>query len=89
MNDNQEDKRMLHVIEPQRNGSPFARDLPGASRGSRKRWRSMINGGAAEQPDKDGTARHEPPAELPARPAEPGADLSGIAEHPSPHIKPK
>ncbi len=67
----------------------FAQDLPGASRGSRQRWRSMINGGAADQPDKDVTARHDPPSELPARPVQPGANLSGIGEHVSPHTKPQ
>ena len=46
----------------------FGQDLPGASRGSRQRWRSMINEGSPEQPDKDGTARHDPDSDLPARP---------------------
>ena len=67
----------------------FAQDLPGASRGSRQRWRSMINGGSAELPDKDGTARLDPYPDLPAKPVEPGADLSGIGEHVSPHKKPE
>jgi hypothetical protein len=46
----------------------FAQDLPGASGGSRQRWRSMINGGSPEQPDKDGTARHDPTVDLPIKP---------------------
>ena len=46
----------------------FAQDLPGASRGSRQRWRSMINEGSPEQPDKDGTARHDRSSDLPPRP---------------------
>ncbi|MBG1231478.1 hypothetical protein [Aestuariivirga litoralis] len=53
-----------------------AQDLPGASRGSRDRWKSMINGGSPEQPDKDGTARHDQ-ADAPAKPVAPEADLSG------------
>ena len=62
----------------------YSQDLPGASRGSRQRWRSMINGGSAEQPDKDGTARHDPAPELPAKDVAPGADLSGVGEHVTP-----
>ncbi len=46
----------------------FGQDMPGASRGSRQRWRSMINEGSPEQPDKDGTARHDRSDDLPARP---------------------
>lgn len=46
----------------------FAQDLPGASGGSRQRWRSMINGGSPEQPDKDGTVRHDPIVDLPIKP---------------------
>ena len=65
----------------------FAQDLPGASRGSRQRWRSMIKGGSAEPPDKDGAARHDLYPDLPAKPVEPGADLSGRGEHVSPHKK--
>ena len=49
----------------------FAQDLPGASRGSRKRWRSMINGGSPEQPNKDGTARHDQNTDLPIKPDAP------------------
>ena len=49
----------------------FAQDLPGASGGSRQRWRSMINGGSPEQPDKDGTARHDQAVDLPPRPIAP------------------
>ena len=45
MNDNQEDKRLLHVIEPQKNGSPFAQDLPGAARGNREKWEKMVHAG--------------------------------------------
>jgi hypothetical protein len=47
MNDNQEDKRMLHVIEPQKNHSPFAQDLPGAARGSREKFKKMVHAGDA------------------------------------------
>ena len=68
---------------------PAAQDLPGASGGSRQRWRSMINGGSPEQPDKDGTARHDPYPDLPAKPVQPGADLSGRGERVSPHKKPQ
>lgn len=56
-----------------------AQDLPGASGGSRDRWRSMIHGGSPEQPDKDRTARHDQ-ADAPAKPVNPKADLSGRGE---------
>jgi hypothetical protein len=65
------DKRKTGESSPNSPGNSrrkFAQDLPGASQGSRQRWRSMINGGSPEQPDKDGTARHDRTPELPARP---------------------
>ena len=54
--------------QPANSRRKFAQDLPGASQGSRQRWRSMINGGSPDQPDKDGTARHDQAPELPAKP---------------------
>jgi hypothetical protein len=55
----------------------FAQDLPGASGGSRQRWRSMINGGSPEQPDKDGTAHHDQTTDLPIKPKAPKPEMSG------------
>ena len=49
---------------------PAAQDLPGAARGSREGWKSMINGGSPRVPDQ----RNQ--ADTPARPVDPGADLS-------------
>ena len=49
MNDNQADKKMLHVIEPQKNSSPFAQDLPGAARGSREKFEKIVHAGKARE----------------------------------------
>lgn len=59
MNDNHEDKRLLHVIDPQKNGSPFAQDLPGAARGSREKFEELVHAG--ETPKKENTDKlHRP-----------------------------
>jgi hypothetical protein len=59
---------------PEKDHRRFAQDLPGASRGSRQRWRSMINGGSHEQPDKDGKVRHDQTTDLPIKPDAPKQD---------------
>ena len=72
---------------PENSERRFAQDLPGASGGSRQRWRSMINGGSAEQPDRDGTARHDQAPDLPAKPVKSDADLVRHEERVSPQKK--
>ena len=72
---------------PENSERRFAQDLPGASGGSRQRWRSMINRGSAEQPDRDGTARHDPAPDLPAAPVQSHADSVETEERVFPQKK--
>ena len=65
------------INRPKENPRRFAQDLPGASTGSRQRWRSMINGGSPEQPDKDGDVNHDRTTDLPIKPNAPKRDTSG------------